>query len=86
MVSHNIKINSSNNNCKMPIHTKKRIKIKLDCEFVKDLFQIILMNHITIDEIYKKVVSSKITKNNVHDTRKFSTLLREISKKYNIDK
>ena len=36
--------------------------MKLDCEFVKDLFQIILMNHITIDEIYKKVVSSKITK------------------------
>lgn len=60
MVNHNIKIN--NNNCKIPIHIKKGMKMKLDCEFVKDLFQIILMNHITIDEIYKKVVSSKITK------------------------
>ena len=61
MVNHNIKINN-NNNCKIPIHIKKGMKMKLDCEFVKDLFQIILMNHITIDEIYKKVVSSKITK------------------------
>ena len=61
MVNHNIKINN-NNNYKIPIHIKKGMKMKLDCEFVKDLFQIILMNHITIDEIYKKVVSSKITK------------------------
>ena len=34
----------------------------------------------------KKVISFRITRGNVHDAKKFCPLVRESSKKYNIDR
>ena len=42
--------------------------------------------HIAVDTKSKKVVSFRITKGNVHDTRKFCPLVREAAEKYDIDK
>jgi hypothetical protein len=42
--------------------------------------------HIAVDEKSKKVVSFKITKGNVHDTKKFGPLIKEAAEKYAIDK
>ena len=42
--------------------------------------------HIAVDAKSKKVVSFRITRGNVHDAKKFCPLVRESSKKYNIDK
>jgi hypothetical protein len=42
--------------------------------------------HIAVDEKSKKVVSFKITKGNVHDTKKFGPLIKEAAEKYDIDK
>jgi Transposase DDE domain len=42
--------------------------------------------HIAVDEKSKKVVSFKITKGNVHDTKKFGLLIKEAAEKYDIDK
>ena len=42
--------------------------------------------HIAIDAKSKKVVSFRVTRGNVHDAKKFCPLVRESSKKYNIDK
>src|SRR5215207_4038477 len=42
--------------------------------------------HISVDEKSKKVVSFRITKGNVHDTKKFGPLVKEAASKYDIDK
>ena len=42
--------------------------------------------HISVDEESKKIVSFRITKGNVHDTKKFGQLVKESAKKYDIDK
>ena len=42
--------------------------------------------HISVDEESKKIVSFRITKGNVHDTKKFGQLVKEAAKKYDIDK
>jgi hypothetical protein len=42
--------------------------------------------HISVDEKSKKVVSFRITKGNVHDTKKFCPLVKEAARKYDIDK
>ena len=42
--------------------------------------------HIAVDEESKKIVSFRITKGNVHDTKKFGQLVKESAKKYDIDK
>src|SRR5205823_7108132 len=42
--------------------------------------------HIAVDAKSKKVVSFRITKGNVHDTRKFGPLVREAAEKCDIDK
>jgi hypothetical protein len=42
--------------------------------------------HIAVDEKSKKVVSFRITKGNVHDTKKFGPLIKEAAEKYDIDK
>jgi Transposase DDE domain len=42
--------------------------------------------HIAADAKSKKVVSFRITRGNVHHAKKFCPLIRESSKKYNIDK
>ncbi|MGB7638718.1 MAG: transposase, partial [Nitrososphaeraceae archaeon] len=43
--------------------------------------------HIAVDdEKSKKVVSFKITKGNVHDTKKFGPLIKEAAEKHDIDK
>ena len=43
--------------------------------------------HISVDEKSKKVVSFRITKVNVHDTKKFGPLVKEaVASKYDIDK
>ncbi len=42
--------------------------------------------HIAVDEESKKIVSFRITKGNVHDTKKFSQLVKESKTKYDIDK
>jgi Transposase DDE domain len=42
--------------------------------------------HIAVDAKSKKVVSFRVTKGNVHDSRKFSPMIREVSEQYDIDK
>jgi hypothetical protein len=43
--------------------------------------------HISVDEESKKIVSFRITKGNIHDTKKFGQLVKEsVAKKYDIDK
>ena len=42
--------------------------------------------HISVDEKSKKVVSFRITKGDVHDTKKFGPLVKEAASKYDIDK
>ena len=42
--------------------------------------------HIAVDEESKKIVSFRITKGNVHDTKKFSQLVKESAKRHDIDK
>ena len=40
----------------------------------------------TVDEKSKKVISFRITKGNVHDTKKFGSLVKESAKRHDIDK
>ena len=42
--------------------------------------------HIAVDEKSKKMVSFRITKGNVHDTKKFGPLVKESAKRHDIDK
>ena len=42
--------------------------------------------HIAVDAESKKVVSFRVTKGNVHDSKKFSPMIRELSEQYDIDK
>jgi len=42
--------------------------------------------HIAVDEKSKKVVSFRITKGNVHDTKKFGPLVKESAKRHDVDK
>ena len=42
--------------------------------------------HIAVDAKSKKVVSFRVTKGNVHDSKKFSPIIREVSEQYDIDK
>ncbi len=41
--------------------------------------------HIAVDEKSKKVVSFRITKGDVHDSKKFCSLVKEAAQNYNID-
>jgi Transposase DDE domain len=41
--------------------------------------------HIAVDAKSKKVVSFRVTKGNVHDSKKFSPMIREVSEQYDID-
>jgi Transposase DDE domain len=41
--------------------------------------------HKIVDEKSKKVTSFRITKGNVHDTKKFAALTKEPAEKYDID-
>ena len=42
--------------------------------------------HIAVDAKSKKIISFRVTKGNVHDSKKFSPMIREVSKEYDIDK
>jgi hypothetical protein len=42
--------------------------------------------HIAVDAKSKKVVSFRVTKGNVHDSKKFSPMIKEVSEEYDIDK
>ena len=42
--------------------------------------------HIAVDAKSEKIVSFRVTKGNVHDSKKFSPMIREVSKAYSIDK
>lgn len=42
--------------------------------------------HIAVDEKSKKVISFRITKGNVHDSKKFGPLVKESAKRHDIDK
>ena len=48
--------------------------------------EFIKLHIIAVDAKSKKVVSFRVTKGNVHDSKKFSPMIRELSKKYVIDK
>ena len=41
--------------------------------------------HIAVDALSKKVLCFRITKGNVHDSKKFCPMIKEVSQKYNID-
>jgi transposase len=42
--------------------------------------------HIAVYAKSKKIVSFRVTKGNIHDSKKFSPIIREVSKEYDIDK
>ena len=42
--------------------------------------------HIAVDEKSKKVISFRITKGNIHDTKKFGPLVKESAKRHDVDK
>ena len=42
--------------------------------------------HSAVDAKSKKIVSFRVTKGNVHDSKKFSPMIREVSKEYEINK
>jgi Transposase DDE domain len=42
--------------------------------------------HIAVDAKSKKVVSFRVTKGNIHDSKKFSPMIKEVSEQYDIDK
>jgi len=42
--------------------------------------------HIAVDAKSEMIMSFRITKGNVHDSKKFSPMIREVTKEYNIDK
>jgi hypothetical protein len=42
--------------------------------------------HIAVDAKSEKIVSFRVTKGNVHDSKKFSPMIREVSEEYTIDK
>jgi hypothetical protein len=42
--------------------------------------------HIAVDAKSEKIISFRITKGNIHDSKKFSSMIREITKEYDIDK
>jgi len=42
--------------------------------------------HIAVDAKSEKIVSFRVTKGNVHDSKKFSPMIREVSETYSIDK
>jgi Transposase DDE domain len=42
--------------------------------------------HIAVDAKSEKIVSFRVTKGNVHDSKKFSPIIREVSEEYTIDK
>jgi hypothetical protein len=42
--------------------------------------------HIAVNEESKKVISYRITKGDVHDSKKFGHMVKESAKKYDIDK
>jgi hypothetical protein len=42
--------------------------------------------HIAVDARSKKVVSFRVTKGNIHDSKKFSPMIREVSEQYDIGK
>jgi len=42
--------------------------------------------HIALDAKSDKIVSFRVTKGNVHDSKKFSPMIREVSETYSIDK
>lgn len=42
--------------------------------------------HIAVDAKSEKIVSFRVTKGNVHDSKEFSPMIREVTKEYDIDK
>ena len=42
--------------------------------------------HIAVDAKSKKVVSFRVTKGNIHDSKKFNPMIKEVSEQYDIDK
>jgi hypothetical protein len=42
--------------------------------------------HIAVDAKSEKIISFRVTKGNVHDSKKFSPMIREIAEAYSIDK
>ena len=42
--------------------------------------------HIAVDAKSEKIISFRVTKGNVHDSKKFSPILREVYEGYDIDK
>jgi DDE family transposase len=63
--------------------TKKRDYIEQ--KWIRKKEEFIKLQHIAVDAKSKKVVSFRVTKGNVHDSKKFSPI-REVSEQYDIDK
>src|SRR5919112_570448 len=59
--------------------------IKIEELWIREKKEFIKL-HIAVDEESKKIVSFRITKGNVHDTKKFSQLVKESAKRHDIDK
>jgi hypothetical protein len=42
--------------------------------------------HIAVDSKSKKIISFRVTKGNVHDSKKLGPMIREVAEEYDIDK
>ena len=42
--------------------------------------------HIAVDTRSRKIISFRVAKGNVHDSKEFSSMIREVSEQYGIDK
>jgi hypothetical protein len=67
------------------------LTISKKCDYIEDKWKRekkeFVKMHISVDEKSKKVVSFRITKGNVHDTKKFGPLVKEAAaSKYDINK
>jgi hypothetical protein len=86
--------NNNNNNDKKPITLivdasgltiTKKGDYYIEQEWIRKKKEFIKL-HIAIDARSERIVSFRITKGNIHDSKKFSPMIREASEQYDIDK
>lgn len=58
----------------------------IEQRWIRKKKEFIKLHIIAVDAKSKKVVSFRVTKGNIHDSKKFSPMIREVSEQYDIDK
>ena len=67
-----------------PTITKKGDYIEQ--KWIRKKKEFVKLHIIAVDAKSQKIISFRITKGNIHDSKKFSSMIREITKEYDIDK